>query len=239
MRMNNSKIKEIYRASVLENTPPSREKCPSPEEIWKLFASFPPDKETEKIIDHITGCTFCLQEFDNFLEIFRHEQKLIKEIGYLLVQEGHQPFCLKSNKFKIFKSSPSWRYAFIALAAVTFIFFISLSILKFLVTKKTEEREVLPAQVRLIEPRHERAIKAPLIFRWEEIKEREYYILEIFDDSLLPIWKSPKLLDNFFEPPRGLVYQLKKGRSYFWMISAYLLNGTKVESALEELLLTK
>jgi hypothetical protein len=83
-------------------------------------------------------------------------------------------------------------------------------------------------------PSPQAAARLPLIFRWEEIPQVDYCILEIFDDSLLPYWKSPRISGTSYQVPAVIDAKMPKNKKYFWVLTAFLKNGTKVESSLEE-----
>ncbi len=234
MRINDDNLKSIYKSYILTRTPLSRQACPSSEEISNIFIESELEAEKEKIIDHITNCSFCVQEFEVFLEIFRQEQKLMKEINLFLKNESGPSSVSKKNMKKMMKLGLAWKFALasvivVALAGATFL------ITKGLIFNKiTEKRGDRPGQISLLEPQSDHASETPLLFRWDEIAGRDYFIIEIFDESLSSLWKSAKIFETSYRLPPDVERQMHRGRSYFWMITAFFANGLTCESHLEE-----
>ena len=75
--------------------------------------------------------------------------------------------------------------------------------------------------------------KSLLKFRWVEIKDSDYYIVELYDETLLPIWRSEKIFNNEIDLPKQILDRLVKNKKYFWMLTAYFPDGKKIESRLE------
>jgi hypothetical protein len=71
-----------------------------------------------------------------------------------------------------------------------------------------------------------------LTFRWQEFLSSKYYILELFDETLLPIWASPPIYDIQVQLPSEIYPKIKAGSSYFWMITAYSGEAKTGESRL-------
>jgi hypothetical protein len=82
----------------------------------------------------------------------------------------------------------------------------------------------------LIEPIHKKISKNNLLFKWEKNDLADYYILEIFNEELLPIWKSPKLLINQCTIPNDILENILCPKIYLWMITGYSKKGIIIES---------
>lgn len=234
MRINDDNLKSIYKSYVLTRTPLSRRACPSSEEISNIFIDSGLKEEKEKIIDHITNCSYCVQEFDAFLEITRQEQKLVEEINLFLKTEDRPSPVSKKNTKKMMKFALAWKFALASVIAVVLAgatFFITNGLI---FNKKTEKRGDRPGQIRMLAPRSDHAFESPLLFRWNEIAERDYFIIEIFDESLSPLWKSAKVFETSYRLPPDVEGLMHKGRSYFWMVTVFFSNGLTRESHLEE-----
>jgi hypothetical protein len=78
-----------------------------------------------------------------------------------------------------------------------------------------------------------------LVFRWNDILGTDHYILEIFDDTLLPFWKSPEIRENVFYPPQYLLIKFEKNKRYFWMVTAFDEKGKGIESRLEDFMIKR
>jgi hypothetical protein len=241
MKITHDDLKRAYKSHIQRRIPPSREACPSAECIFSIFDKAVSPADKERIIDHITGCRYCLQEFELFLDFHRQEEKAIGDIAdYIQRQrigsaapdeEARISGVLSSSNIKV---RPLWRWAAASLLAVGIMVLSIIGIRSFFKTPQDAERGRLPGQIRLISPVHGEKIKMPLIFRWEGTARAEYYHLEIFDSSLLPLWKSPPVEELQYELPSEAVDIIKKNDVCFWMITAWLIDGTKRESLLQE-----
>jgi hypothetical protein len=69
-----------------------------------------------------------------------------------------------------------------------------------------------------------------LIFRWKRQPESGYYVLELFDEALLPIWTSPKTDALQARLPDDVYSSLQIGKSYFWMVTGFS-EGQKVDES--------
>lgn len=235
MKINNEELRKIFKSYILENSSITSQACPPSEEIADLFSSPGCGKKKEHIIDHIVNCPFCLQEFDAFLQISRREKNLMEEIDIVFQKGGVKTSIFSKRKRGLAKVILSWRFA---LATTLSLFLVAVLVLRtsiFFSDKQPNKRSLHPKGIELIEPSPGQVAKKPLIFRWAEVEGRDYSILEIFDESLIPIWKSPKIFENIYHLPQKVEQKISPGRCYFWMITIYFPNGMKLESQLEEL----
>lgn len=243
MKIKNKDLIKLYKAHIMENIPHSRKSCPPSKEIISFFKSKTSEKQRSRIIDHITKCSSCAQEFEFILQTQREEGKLIEGIGNLLQSKENiaaikkragKKINLTDERLKLFFPRLSWKYAII-LAGVAII------ISTFLVFQNIGKREYRGpdlSQVRLIEPIDGKYSKSLLVFKWNEFKDSEYYIIELFDETLFQIWKSNKISKNQALLPAEVAKSLNTNKTYFWMVTAFLPDGRKIESEIEEFTLT-
>ncbi len=222
MKTNDRELKRVYRESVQKASVPTKD-CPSPQAIWELFAGKASERRKARLVDHITACPSCFREFEAFLEISRAEGNLANQVQARLgSRPGRAPLPM------------AWRYVAALLMLMVILATAILSTKWLGPAGPPEERGRVSGQVRLLSPSREPNLRAPLIFSWEEIARSEYFIIEIFDDSLRPFWKSSRLTGRSYELPSPVKEKLKGNQSYFWMLTAFLQDGGRTESALEE-----
>jgi hypothetical protein len=223
MKTNDRELKMAYREHV-QNASGTREKdCPTSEDIWRLFSEKTSGNRKARLVDHITTCPFCFREFEAFLEISRAEGKLVREVQSRFQSDA--------------KTAPlpmAWRYAGAFLMAMAILAAAVLSTKWLGFPKRPEERGRLSGQIRLLAPGPETALRSPLVFRWEAVALSEYYVVEVFDDTLLPVWKSAQLAITNCEIPKQIKEKMAKERTFYWMLTAFSPGGTKTESFLEE-----
>jgi hypothetical protein len=243
MKIKNEDLIKLYKAHIMENIPHSRKSCPLPKEIMSFLRAKASEEQRSKIIDHITKCSSCAQEFEFILQTRRGERKLVDEIGEFLQSKENMAFIKKragkkinhiSEKRKLFFPRFAWKYALV-LAGVAII------ISTFLVFQNIGKREYRGpdlGQVGLIQPINGKYSKSLLVFKWSEFKDSEYYIIELFDESLFQIWKSNKISKNQATLPAEVAENLNTNKRYFWMVTAFLPDGQKIESEIEAFTLT-
>ena len=232
MKISSKDLMRIYRDFIMEKTPLSRKNCPSQKDLIKFCRSKLSEKQKSKIIDHITHCSYCVQEFERILQILKDEKNLIEEIGKVLRDKG-DPLITRRKK-KIFFPILSWKYVSLFVGAIIITF----TIIIFNNLEKREYRGPNLRQIYLIEPVNKKHSKSSLIFKWDSVKSSEYYILELFGQTLYPVWKSQRIFKTQVALPLEIVNRLKENKTYFWMVTAFLHQGRKIESRLEKFTLT-
>ncbi len=244
MKIKYKDLQKLYKDFVMDNIPESRKDCLPAKEIINFFRLKLSEKQKMKIINHITHCYYCAQEFEFILQTLRYEGKLSEEIGNLIRHEKDKTtlktrsgkIALNSRKKKkIFIPVLSRKYAILPVAALLIIS----ALIIFQRSEKQEFRGTNLNQVQLIEPIDGKYSKSQLVFRWNELKDTEYYILELFGETLLPVWKSNRISKNRAALPNELVKKLSINKTYLWMVIAFLHDGRNVESEMEEFTLIK
>ena len=242
MKIKHKDLQKLYKDFVMENIPESRKDCPPSKEIINFFRAKLSEKQKTKIVDHITHCNYCAQEFEFILQTLRYEGKLSEEIGNL-IRSKNDKTALKTKdkkiplnsgkKQKLFTPVLSWKYALLPFAVLLIIF----ALIFFPRSENEEYRGVNHIRIQLVEPIDGKYSKSQLEFRWNELKDSDYYILELFDETLLPVWKSNRISKNRVIPPAELVKKLSINKTYLWMVTAFFPDGRRVESDIEEFIL--
>lgn len=241
MKITHNDLKRAYKSHIRGQVPSSREVCPPAERIFSIFDESVSPADKDKVIDHITGCCHCLQEFEHFLDFHRKEEKAIGDIARYLQKKPTGPAVPDKKATALgtllglrLKVRPLWRLVAASLLIVTVAVLFIIGIESFFKASNERERGRLPGQIHLISPVRGEKIKMPLVFRWDGTPMAEYYQLEIFDSALLPLWKSPRVERLHYELPPEAADLISKNTVYFWTITAWLMDGTSRESALEE-----
>jgi hypothetical protein len=239
MKIKHNELQKLYKAYIMDRIPQSQKKCPPQKEIVNFFRLKLSENRKSKLINHITNCCYCAQEFEFILQTLREQENLSKEIGRLFcsknkskeIEKGIKKDSPQSAKKRwIFFPALSWKY-------VLPIFIVSIIISALIIFKKPEKTEFRDEhlyQISLIEPINGKYFKPSSVFNWTEIKNSAYYILEIFDETLYPVWESNKISKNHYALPEETVKKLIKNKTYFWMVTVYFSDGRKIESGLEE-----
>jgi hypothetical protein len=232
MNINNNDLRILYQSNIKDNVPNSRSDCPSPREILQFFRSEQSGHNHIKIIDHITKCYYCTQDFGIILDTLRFERKMNH-----LVQKCFVVRREKSKKkfypYRLLPSYFSWKST-VVISALIIFFALSTFLIISLKFKRYPFRSLNQNQIKIIAPIKKISPKNLVAFRWESIEHSEYYKIEIFDETLYPIWISNKIYVNNATFPLEIAPLLKKNRVIYWMVIAFYSNGTKKESSLQE-----
>jgi len=233
-KIDNKAIKKLYYHYLEDISDKSRDQCPSPKKLLKSIRQSLSKKKIGKIIRHMSRCIHCSKEFELLLKIVREEKNIENRIGqalnanYIETRASHR----KPIGFPLIKTT----YVVIA-TTLSIVIFVSLYIFKFQNQYQYRRARASPLQIEY--PRDSRLLKSGLYFRWNDISEIEYYVIQIFDDTLISIWKSPKIKDNVLIPSKALLTKFQKNTQYFWMVTAYDSKGRGIESRLEDFIIKR
>jgi len=226
MKINRIALMKLFRNYIATPLLLSRNRCPTPEVILRYLRAKASRRERKKITSHISRCSSCAKEVDFILRTFREENKLLQRLGAVM----------ETAKPNAFFPTPAWKYATVLIPTILLISFA----ITFLF--KTSERSQLRGKSNnyiKLEPTINKMTPKEINFRWSEIPTSEYYVLEIFDKTLYPLWQSNKIIKNKASPPMELLNRLSRDESYFWMVTAFLPDGTKIESSLADFTIKK
>jgi predicted anti-sigma-YlaC factor YlaD len=225
MIISNDGLKELYRGYVRSQTPASREDCPSAKKLLKLLRGRHSEKEKIRVVDHLSHCSHCAEEFEFLLDALRSEKSLIQDVERWLGTKEEAP------QRRLFIRRLSWGLASL-LAGVAVIGLVIWRFVFFSVPDRF--RTNTPATVDLVRPLDQQAGLSSLVFQWKVVSEAEYYVVEVYDAALAPLWKSGALTQSRAVPSEELKEKLVPGHSYFWMVTAILPGRDKVQSPLKE-----
>jgi hypothetical protein len=242
MKIDSDGLKAMYQDYVRRKVPSPKTRCPSPEKIVRLLRSGSSNKEATELIDHISRCSLCFSEFEFILDVLRHEKEFIRDVETGLADQG-KPNHQKESGLKILGWRLGWRtlfprFSWCGALIVAGLFFVGIFVTRSILFHPTEKyRAGSLTAVELVQPAGGRVSKAALFFKWKKVDRSEYYILELFDQALAPIWKSDKITEESAALSKELITSLEVNRPYFWTVTAYLNNGEKVPSRLEKFVL--
>jgi hypothetical protein len=99
---------------------------------------------------------------------------------------------------------------------------------------QAKDRGVPESLLTLVHPAARSALLIPFYFRWKDKISAREYVVELFDDSLKPLWKSNRIAKTTIPLPHENIGILVPGRIYFWMVTAYSAGMGVTESELQE-----
>lgn len=238
MKIKFDRLSQIYLSYIIKATPLTRENCPPVEILSESLLGKISKKNQKLLIEHISQCGYCLAEFQFILEVKKENKKLIQKISYLLSEKSEKKQSKKIGyNFTFFHKM--WNWAFLTTGII--LIAVSGLVLYVLINGglKQQFRGTSIDHIKLIQPVNNTKSKIPVRFNWKKIENSEYYILEIFDDTLLPIWKSPKTSENRILLPKDISETLVPDKIYYWFVTAFLHGDKKIESSIEPFRLIK
>ncbi|MFC2165225.1 hypothetical protein ACFLT2_09545 [Acidobacteriota bacterium] len=227
MKIDNEEIEKLYKAYIAEKTPQKRDDCPSPESIFSLFQPNTAEDIRNETLTHVLECSHCIKDFQFILSTQREEMKFFSDIEVALKPAKKE--LKKRKESKSFLLRLSWKYAvFLFGAAIVVVLFV------LNIPDKNVYRGTNHKSIRLISPLDQHDLKSSLSFEWETVENSDYFILEIFDESLYPIWKSDKIRGNRLKLPSHILAKFDVSSVYYWTVTAFMPNDRILESKLQK-----
>ncbi len=231
MNMSNKDLLDLLRKIPAQNAS-SKTHCPSSKELVASFAPSASNRLKTKIVDHISGCPKCRGAFDLLITIMEYDKQTKQESS----TEDHSSRFLKSplhyRPRQLFTARVSSLIAGCLMIAVSILVITQHNYVSY--QFREENMDII-----LEYPTVSHNITDKLIFRWNPYASARYYILELFDDALLPVWTSGKTevpQIQFSEEARSI---LQPGKAYFWMVTAYSGADDIKESNLARFVMTE
>jgi len=230
MKINRESLLKITRDIINKNRPSSRKRCPTPEILLSFYQGKLSKRKAKKIIDHLLSCPGCLEELELIRSIKGSEDFLIKEISKLTEnkKESHSSLLKKIWLLKPFPAMIGMSLALLLVIVVLINPF-----------KTKTYRGYEEFITNLPHPEYNISPLPTLIFKWPEVEKAQSYYFELFDETLYPIWRTGPLTTNRLTLPSEILSKIESKKRYFWVVTALLPDGTRVESPLTPFELNK
>lgn len=213
MTIDDERLKRLFQGYAEAKTPPSRDGCPSPSEMARSFEPSASAREKMAIVDHMATCPPCREEFMVLLEWHRRDADRLAST--VRQSRSFQPAL--------------WRLAGAALGLCLIV--ASVVVLRHQGDLSTRLRST-PAGITLLAPKAGRSVSGVIGFRWSSRVASDYFIFELFDDAMLPVWTSDRVPEPRLEIPADVKSRLAAGRTYFWLVTGYANEAKTGESPL-------
>jgi len=227
MKIDHEEMKTLYKEYIAEKTPQQGKDCPSPEMIFSLFKPNTSESIRNETLAHVLECSHCTKDFQLILSTLREEKKFINNLEGVFNsrKKDHK----KEKRSKSILLRLSWKYALFLIGAAIIAVVFMLNISNIHVYRGTNHKSI-----GLISPLDQNYIKSNLLFEWETVENANYLIIEIFDKSLYPIWKSEKITGNRMSLPSDALAKLDSSNVYYWLVTAFMPNDLILESQLQK-----
>jgi hypothetical protein len=221
MGMSDNELRRIYRSYVSGKTRATWGGCPPIEDLREAFEDTTPQTAKDEIVDHISDCSDCAREFEFIREIRAKEKELAAGIREL-TRHRRPPI--------LFFSWPLRSYA-LGMAMIAIM--ISGVIVFKHDRAHNEGRSRSTTIPEALAPSGHVNVPLPLIFRWKPVLRDVFYIVEIYDESLQPVWESPPISTTAVTLPGPIRETLSGNRNYYWSVLALDSEGKIGESRFE------
>jgi hypothetical protein len=214
MKYDDDHLRAAFLAGTATQRPRDRQDCPTLESLATSFEPGASKRKKRQIIDHLSKCSFCQEEFEFYHELqqFHYELQIENEEDDHAEASGSCPKGSHSH-IRPLLSYVSLFLGFIIISSVLILLFKNVNIFEIERSK--------PSAVILAYPTSSHHMIEELIFKWKDYPSAQYYVLELFNDSLEPLWTSSPIQGLLIRLPHEMGDEIKPGSHYYWMITAY------------------
>jgi len=219
MILSDEKLKHYYHSYLTEKALQDRRACPSLNKLLSILKKHVRTRTKLKVIDHATSCPFCARELELILGLDKCYGDMMKQF-----QSTPELSIPHSYPTRIFGHLLPLRLTLLITGII-----ITISALFFVLHNGSphEQTRAIRSAINLIHPIHTHIAAQPLVFQWKGMNGAELYMLELYDQALLPIWKSPGSSLTYVMIPDTVALLIKQDQTYHWMVTAYA-HGEKI-----------
>lgn len=221
MGMSDSELRRIYRFYVSEKARADRGGCPPIEDLREAFEDATSQAAKDEIVDHVSDCSDCAREFEFIREVRAKERELTAGMRDL-IRHRRPPISFLSRPLRSY-----------ALATVMIAVVIS-GVIMFKPDRAQDEGRSRSAAIpETLAPSGRVEAPPPLIFRWKPVIRAVSYVVELYDESLRPVWESPPVSTTATALPDPITEALSGDKNYYWSVLALDSEGKIGESRFE------
>lgn len=221
METDDSELRRIYRSCVSERIRAGIKDCPPIADVRKAFEAGIPRGIKDRIVDHISNCANCALEF----EFIREARPMEKELGSMIRKVSR----LRRRRV-LFLPRPLQGYALGSLMIVVMIAGVFMLKHDRVRDGGRSRSTTIPES---ISPSGHVDALPPLIFMWKPVLRAVSYVVEVYDESLRPVWESPPVSTTAAILPDPIRDALSGGKNYYWLVQAFDSDGKIGESGFE------
>jgi hypothetical protein len=214
MNLDDNVLRSLYAEYLALRIPINRNKCPSLNEIDMFFISSVSWRRKKKLVDHFSNCAYCTRDFNILREVHGFETSVNIDISPI------------TNDTKIFNNTVLttsirplfWRLSWVLIGFALIGFSINSIALK---QAQIKGQRASNRMLSIFYPSSQHSFSKPLIFRWQRHIGAQFYIVELFNEYLLPVWKSEEIYNSHYILPEAILASLNGDKTYYWMVTSY------------------
>lgn len=232
MSVDLDRLKELFQGYVASKRPLSRQGCPDPADLVSSFEPAASRRRKKRIIEHISQCPLCREEFMVLVE----RQSGEPDLAEASARSGPREHSAPADEGLRRPLRPFWRFATALLGLILMV-----SSLVVVVRQRDRWNALRSGEtaILLLAPKTDQAVAGPPLYRWQARTPAEYFVLEIYDEALLPVWTSDRVRASELRLPSGVYARLQPGRRYFWMVTGYSGQATSGESPMGRFIVSR
>jgi len=234
MTMKTDDLRSLYRDYIRGQELPRKGRCLGPRGWKDLFNPRASEARRDRLIEHVTRCPACHPKFELILDAERAKRSLVDDIGGLVggaeLEAPEKAEAARGRRRR--PAALAWRFAaaFAALAVVGLGLAVLLTRDRGLPVAPETTRGDQGLEVRLLKPLDSVKRRSGLEFAWTASIPLADYRIDLYDEALAPLWRSPSLVESRGALPEEIFNALQNGKIYVWMASGRLPSGRRVES---------
>ena len=232
-----------YQAALFAQSPSPRKDCLSAAQIIGLLDRTRSRRRRAYFMDHLTRCSFCLQEYEVIRNLLRERDLCVKDLAAWAKRQQRKKQSLGVEDSRdeygrtigLGKHSGMLRRGWsLALSAAFLLGCLIIILSRIPIVRNiwdSSYRAGPETRILLVHPRQDQILSGRSIrFQWTPLPRAEYYVLEVFDASLRPIWKSPETRAARIILPPEVSARMKPSKPYYWLVTGALPDDRLAES---------
>lgn len=232
MSMRTDELRTLYRGYIGGQPPLRAGRCLGGKDWRALFDPRARAGRKDRLIEHITHCPDCVRRFELLLETERAGDGLAAAVGGLMGEAAGARPAASAPRGGSGARGLRWKlvpaFAALAIAALALLVLLTKDRTVFPGSDVTRGNQIL--EIKLLRPLDLVKRKDSLEFAWASPLRLESYRVDVYDEALVLIARSPSLKATRWPLPREILDALATSRRYVWMVSGSLASGDRIES---------
>jgi hypothetical protein len=223
-------------------------RCPTREEIIRLFEGRLPADGEKRLLDHIPGCADCRTVYEPLAEIESRSEAILAGLEGVNLESPETRAKLQAlarrelRAMRTGRRAGVWtrRWLAVPAAGAVLALLVAFVVLSGLRTgpAPVAERNAGGIEIGLVQMKPTSS-SSPVDFHWTGLPSVRAYRLDVYDQTLEPVHRSLSLTDTRYTLPAEAAAAMEKRAVYFWKVTATLEDGRTVESEFGKLLFQK
>jgi hypothetical protein len=229
----------LYRHYLQSQSPIDGSDCPTSDEISSFFERKTARRKKYRLLHHILDCESCRAQFEWWHELDLQVATLRKAVENLKGNSSSRGGYPKPAP-KAKSALRRWAWAGLGSAAILGCLLLIIPTRRFPDDHNPTYRGATQHQFQDTYPPLGAIVRrADLHFSWKPPLPGVSFIFELFDPTMVLLWRSPATKDVEARVPELILRSMRKEQVYFWSITGTASDQTIIESPLYSFRLTR